>query len=725
MKTMKKRQPKKYQSVITKRIFQSVKKLSTVFLMVACATSVLSVGGTNAGFSDVEESVDNIWTAASLDARVSYIERFSVSGMTPDNTPNQNMTFKNVGSLDFQYSVKFTKTAGDDALCDALILTAKRGSTVVYDHLLLKNFNGATYTGSPFIIPVAGQNSWNFLVELPADAGSALENKNCTWNFDFTAWQTNVPAPTGGFVDMEVAGTHSISTGEWLTPGDVIINEVMWMGSAGDTADEWIELKNMTNEDIDLSNWDIENGGSGSGHIEIPAGYSIKANGYFLIMNNKWDETAVNVTGDLAQNKGYTHVSGMNLLNGGEQLTLEDKDNNAIDSTPVAPWSAGTNDVLKQSMERNDIPGDGTVATNWHTCVSGAANGAPYWDVAGVNYGTPLAANLSPIVMNEFVFNPEGADAADRPEGEWIELYNILDDDIDVLGWYFTNLDGDVVMVTEDNTDSGTTVVPGRGTLVVYLEEAFLDNTTDTLSLYAPGMLPEDESDDVREDTYSYEDADVLPEGKSFARFPDGEGIWIDPVATPGEENAMVEADVQIFRRLTYDRCFEDEQLRKDVTEEICSPLFLHFIGMIDEVDDRNIVDAVVLDILEMIRLEEEEVLAVIHEDDETISEEPLPVVEEVSPSPEPVEDPIEELPPVEGISIDEAPVEEAPVEIMPETEPAEIPVEEKSSEAESPVIDSEAAQTQGEPVEGKIPEAKMEEVPATESIPDTIVAIP
>ncbi len=710
---MKNRKPKKYQSVITRRIFQSVKKLSAVVLMALSATSILAVGGTNAGFSDIEESNGNVWAATSLDARASYIEYFSVVGMDPEQEPDSRITFRNVGELDFRYRVAYRQTGGDDTLCGAFLLSAKRNGVTVYTGLL-QNFDKKDFSSIPFEIASLAYDNWDFTVTLPADAGSDLESLSCQWYFDFTAWQTDQPDATTGFSDMESVGPHSIATGQWLTPGDVIINEVMWMGSDDESNDEWIELKNMTSHDIDLSNWDIENGGSGAGHIEIPHGYSIKANGYFLILNNKWDETAVYLTGDLSQSRGYTHVSGMSLHNDGEQLVLEDKDNNMIDQTPVAPWPAGTNGTFKQSMERNDLPGDGTMAVNWHTCTSGAANGAPYWDAAGVNYGTPLAANLSPIVMNEFVLNPGGDDDADRPDGEWIELYNILDEDIDVADWYFTNLDGDQVTVTEDNTDSGTTVVPAKGTLVVYLEEAFLDNTADTLSLYTAGMLPEDASDDVREDTYSYEDADLLPEGKSFARFPDGEGIWLDPEATPGEENVMNEAEVQLFQRLTYDTCFEKDALSKDVTAEICSPIFLTFIGMLRDVDETEIPDAVLLSILDMIRLEEEEVLAVIHEDDETISEEPLPVVEEISPSPEPVEDPIEELPPVEGIPIDEAPVEETPVEIIPETEPAEIPVEEKSSEAESP-----------EPVEGKIPEAKIEEVPADEPAETPIVETP
>ena len=728
---MKKHKNKKYQSVITKRIFQSVKKLSTVFLVVACASSLFSVGGTNAGFSDVEESTGNTFTATSLDGRPTLVTRFAVTGMTTVDQLSQTMKFKNDGALDFRYGVKYRAVGGDALLCDAFLLTAKRGTATVYNKLPLKDFNINQFpspVGTPFQIARFGEDSWSFTVELPTDAGSALEHKSCQWNFDFTAWQMNLSDATQGFSDVETVGTHSIATGEWLTAGDVIINEVMWMGSERESNDEWIELKNMTARDIDLSNWDIENGGSGAGHIEIPHGYSIKANGYFLITKKKWNETAINLASDLTHDKGYTHVAGMSLHNNGEQLTLEDKDNNIIDITPVGVWPAGnhgSSTSFEQSMERNDIPGDGLLAASWHTCVSGVCNDGTYWDtVDGNNFGTPLSANLSPIVMNEFVFNPEGDDDANRPDGEWIELYNILDTPIDVALWYFTNSDGDKRVITAANTGSGMTVVPGKGRLVVYLERAFLDNDADTLSLFAPGILPLDESDDVREDTFSYEDADLLPEGKSFARFSEGNGIWLDPEATPGEENVMNKVEMRDFRLKAYNTCFAGETLNENTTETICSPIFLTYIGMLEEADDTKIKTSVLLEILEMVRLEEEQkLLALLLEDgvmtpteqalvpvaeekdltepeaaEETGSETTPPIVareEEVVPEVAPV-------PPVEPVTAETVPVvpvseETVPIEVIPVPTPVIIPEE--------------------EPVVEDIPEAKVEETPTPEPV--------
>ena len=37
----------------------------------------------------------------------------------------------------------------------------------------------------------------------------------------------------------------------------IVINEVAWAGTAASSADEWIELKNNTSTDIDMSGWTL------------------------------------------------------------------------------------------------------------------------------------------------------------------------------------------------------------------------------------------------------------------------------------------------------------------------------------------------------------------------------------------------------------------------------------------------------------------------------------
>lgn len=193
----------------------------------------------------------------------------------------------------------------------------------------------------------------------------------------------------------------SFSAGSWPAGGaDVVINEVMWMGSFEDENDEWIELRNMTDEEADISGWRILNGGAGSGpgsHLQIPDGYTIKANGYFLITKKKWDKTEINLAKDLEKDEGMANTAGMNLKSGGEKLTLEDKEGNVVDTAwkDKHHWPDGWHGIfLHMSMERDNDPDDGTLASSWHTCLSGKCNDKEYWDHEGFNFGTPGKKNL-------------------------------------------------------------------------------------------------------------------------------------------------------------------------------------------------------------------------------------------------------------------------------------------------------------------------------------------
>jgi hypothetical protein len=234
----------------------------------------------------------------------------------------------------------------------------------------------------------------------------------------FQAQAVNDENPTD-WKSNTVSQDFKVSTGP--KEGDVVINELMWMGSKCNEDDEWIELRNMTDQDIDLSNWDILNGGNGSGHIEIPHGYSIKANGYFLITKKKWDETEINLSEDLEKDEGYTHVSGMNLKNAGEKLTLQDKERNIMDTAwkDGHRWPAGWHGLLlHMSMERNRTPGDGTNRSSWHTCIDLNCNNTDYWQDEGWNFGTPGKVNLSANDPTDENFDPASLEKKIEDEQE-------------------------------------------------------------------------------------------------------------------------------------------------------------------------------------------------------------------------------------------------------------------------------------------------------------------
>jgi len=153
---------------------------------------------------------------------------------------------------------------------------------------------------------------------------------------------------------------------------EVVINELMWMGSSGDAYDEWIELKNTTTKEIDITGWIIVNAGKNVGGSKTSiliaradsTPCSIPAGGYFVILNaSKLATTKIDLINI------YPHFLGVNLSlanSGNGDLILRKPGGEIIDQAEGDIWPEGDN-TKKYSMERNDPPGDGLMAENWHT----------------------------------------------------------------------------------------------------------------------------------------------------------------------------------------------------------------------------------------------------------------------------------------------------------------------------------------------------------------------
>jgi hypothetical protein len=194
----------------------------------------------------------------------------------------------------------------------------------------------------------------------------------------------------GGSLASSGGATGATTT---VQPGDVVVNEVMWTGSIGHVTDEWIELRNMTDVAIDVSNWVVENlGNAGTPNYTIPSGTVITANGFLTIA--RFAESDSN---SLLKNAPSLIFANTELLDGGEQLTLRDATSTLMDQTPAGAWPAGSNGALRRSMERTNQPGDGTTAANWHHCTSLSCLEVRtnYWDVVNGTLGTPGGANMS------------------------------------------------------------------------------------------------------------------------------------------------------------------------------------------------------------------------------------------------------------------------------------------------------------------------------------------
>jgi len=146
-----------------------------------------------------------------------------------------------------------------------------------------------------------------------------------------------------------------------VSPLDIAISEIAWMGTTIDNNDEWLELANNTASDIDLSGWRLV---SSDGTPDITLSGVLPAHGRYLL--ERTDDTSTPVLAD----RIYTG----SLADVGEVLTLTDNLSNVIDiANAPGAWFAGSN-ATKATMERTVLGSPGTLAGSWG---NGPVNGSP------------------------------------------------------------------------------------------------------------------------------------------------------------------------------------------------------------------------------------------------------------------------------------------------------------------------------------------------------------
>ncbi|MEJ2627580.1 MAG: lamin tail domain-containing protein [bacterium] len=191
---------------------------------------------------------------------------------------------------------------------------------------------------------------------------------------------------------------------------DVCINEIAWMGTEASSNDEWIELYNHTDRNIDLTNYTLV---AEDGSPEILLSDTIEAHSYFLLERSD-DQTVSDIEADLI----YTGSLG----NTGEYLFLKDSNEVVVDRVNCAQgWFAGDNDG-KISMERISPLRSGSDSLNWNTnngiitngldADTTAIKGTPgqqnsvYQSISSLPVSTPMPEKIGYIYNYPNPFNP-------------------------------------------------------------------------------------------------------------------------------------------------------------------------------------------------------------------------------------------------------------------------------------------------------------------------------
>lgn len=198
--------------------------------------------------------------------------------------------------------------------------------------------------------------------------------------------------------------------GATLNPGDIVINELMWMGTSVSYADEYLELRNMTDRTIDLTGLTLTKF-DGTADVTMAIDLtdkSIAPHGYFLIANanayaagdsqlidsltpNMWDASL-----DLSD----TELQ-IKLMQGTTVIDV------AWDGTAPTEglYDTAPGTEAYYSMERISTPSNGANPLEWYTTID-AASTTDFFEGTADERGTPGAANRSenePLAHQEFL----------------------------------------------------------------------------------------------------------------------------------------------------------------------------------------------------------------------------------------------------------------------------------------------------------------------------------
>ena len=188
----------------------------------------------------------------------------------------------------------------------------------------------------------------------------------------------------------------NIATAESTPP--VIFSEIAWAGSSVSSADEWIELRNTSEQDININGWQITSLNSAKQEeIMLTLNGAISANSYFLISNNSAEYMFSNGQSVLNVKPEYINTQ-VSLSNEHFQLKLY----NGIYGSSELIDSAGNGNVppaggvnFHQSMSRIIPVAIGSQASSWYS-----SNQRSNLDLQATDFSTPQGANKAQPYLN-------------------------------------------------------------------------------------------------------------------------------------------------------------------------------------------------------------------------------------------------------------------------------------------------------------------------------------
>jgi len=270
-------------------------------------------------------------------------------------------------------------------------------------------------------------------------------------------------SPLLSFVDV----TEATSGRAMACNGTVCFNEALPNPTGSDDATwpngEWMEIYNTGTTPVDVLNWKLINKASKTLNFD-----SVSIVGFEAGNSSTW---TIQPGDYMVIARNGTPQSQFYLTNTFDYITMEDSSGNVIDQ---ASWNSSSSGY---SLEEDPT----SAANDWVSTNSptpGAINSA----------STPSV--LSDLRINEVMANPwPSEDNASWPGGEWFEIWNSGQSDIDLTGWYVQDAAGNNIPFNESHL-IGSPIIAADDYRIVAINSSngrsILNNGAETLVLFWP-----------------------------------------------------------------------------------------------------------------------------------------------------------------------------------------------------------------------------------------------
>src|SRR3989344_1839592 len=225
----------------------SLKLLAFTLIVGLNSVALSQIGYTMGYYNDIESSTENTFVAGSVDFSLDisgWQPPETAVSMAPGDITKREVEIDPQDSNHFQYFTALNNLTGDTDFCEGLNVVATLEEDEVYDGPLVDFSTDTTTT----------LDSWEFTYSTGVND---FQNKVCDFDIDYNGWQTRHDYPTyenGGYNDTEKVENHLASWGFRINK---VYYDVKTPERGEEGTNEWVEIYNQTNTDLDISGWQI------------------------------------------------------------------------------------------------------------------------------------------------------------------------------------------------------------------------------------------------------------------------------------------------------------------------------------------------------------------------------------------------------------------------------------------------------------------------------------